>query len=187
MLLWTNRNSELIDRCFGSSLPLFLVALAFHRLRFLTVSSWTQATGGRNDRYHSSGLLLCQKAIARIFLFVFFHPQDDYCNKSTAGVCKFNQAEEETHLHYLVSVRETVFGFVFGSFTVGEVFACTSIFLFNSAFFSINVVPFTTSDMLHSTWISVGSSEFKSREDDQLLWLSPSLTFITLLLPLQSL
>lgn len=46
ILLWTNRNSELIGRCFGSSLPLFLVALAFHRLRFLTVSSWTQATRG---------------------------------------------------------------------------------------------------------------------------------------------
>lgn len=29
----------------------------------------------------------------------------------------------------LVSVRETVFGFVSGSFTVGEVFACTLIFV----------------------------------------------------------
>lgn len=30
---------------------------------------------------------LCQNAIARLFLFVFvtFSPQNDYCNKSTAG------------------------------------------------------------------------------------------------------
>lgn len=91
ILLWTNRNSELIDRCFGSSLPLFLVALAFHRLRFLTVSSWTLATGRRNDLYRLSGLFLCQKAIARLlFFFACFHhlfpPQNDYRSKSTAGV-----------------------------------------------------------------------------------------------------
>lgn len=95
------------------------------------MSSWTQATGRRNDLYRLSGLFLCQKAIARLFFFACFHhlfsPQNDYCNKSIAGVCKLNQVEEESSFQtqLMVSVRETVFGFVFGSFTVGEVFACT--------------------------------------------------------------
>lgn len=129
---------ELIDRCFGSSLPLLPVALAFHRRRFLTVSSWTQATGRRNDLYRLSGLSLCPKAIARLFFFFMFCFDHIFPPRMTTAIrvaqvfVSLIRWKRNSHFKpsYSVNEKETVFGCVFGSFTVGEVFACTLIFFF---------------------------------------------------------
>lgn len=80
------------------------MALAFHRLRFLTASSWTLVAGRRGGLYSLSGLFLCQKAIAQLFFSPTaysppYPPQNDYCNKCTADVCKLNQVEEEVSFH----------------------------------------------------------------------------------------
>lgn len=57
----------------------------------------------------------------------FFPPlQEDCCNSRTAGVCKFNQTGEGCRTQsWLIDATEAVLGFVFASFTVGDVFACT--------------------------------------------------------------
>lgn len=73
MLLWTNWNSELIDRCFGSSLPLFLVALAFPQAQ---VSNCVELDSGYQETQQSLLLiwiLSVSESNSTTPIFVCFH------------------------------------------------------------------------------------------------------------------